>query len=93
MSPLEDRVLLLKDEAQQITSGGLYIPEMAQVKPNTAQVVAVGPGKVDKKGKIKPLDVKVGDRVLLTQYAGTEFKFEGHELIMLREDEILGVQE
>jgi chaperonin GroES len=91
--PLHDRILVKRLDEESKTSGGLFIPDSAKEKPIQAKVVAVGAGKRDKDGKIVPLDVKAGDRVLFSKYSGTEVKIDGEEHLILREDDILGVIE
>ena len=91
--PLHDRILVKRLDEETKTSGGLFIPDSAKEKPIQAKVVAVGAGKRDKDGKIIPLDVKAGDRVLFSKYSGTEVKIDGEEHLILREDDILGVIE
>jgi chaperonin GroES len=91
--PLRDRVLVKRVEQQEQRIGGIIIPDTAKEKPLHAKVVAVGNGRVTDEGKTVPVDVKVGDYVLVGKYAGTEFKLEGEEYLIVREDEILGVAE
>jgi chaperonin GroES len=91
--PLHDRVLVRRVEAEEKTAGGIIIPDTAKEKPQEGRIVAVGPGKRDKDGKRVPLDVKAGDRVLFAKWAGTEFKFDGQEQMIMKEDDILGVIE
>lgn len=90
--PLQDRILVRRVEEQEKSRGGIIIPDSAKERPMAGEVVAVGAGKRDD-GKVVPLDVKVGDRVLFGKYSGTEIKVEGLEHIILREEEILGVIE
>ena len=92
-TPLHDRVLVRRTEGDEKTSGGLIIPDSAKEKPQEGKVVAAGNGKVTEEGKVLPLDVKVGDKVLFGKYAGTEIKVDGKEYLMMREDDILGVVE
>lgn len=89
--PLNDRVLVVRVEEEQKTAGGIIIPDTAKEKPMEGEVVAVGPGKTDEKGTRRPLDLKAGDRVLFSKYAGTEIKIDGVEHLFMREDDILGV--
>ena len=90
--PLRDRILVERiDESEQRTVGGLIIPDTAREKPQQGRVVAIGKGRVNDKGEVFPLDVKVGDTVLFGKYAGTEIKIEGKEYLIVREDEVLGV--
>ena len=91
--PLHDRVLVKRVEEEQKTKGGIIIPDTAKEKPLEGVVVAVGSGKPLKNGKVAPLDVKEGDKVLFGKYSGTEVKVEGVEHLILREEEILGVIE
>ena len=91
--PLYDRVLVKRSEEETKTKGGIIIPSTAQEKPVQGVIVAVGKGKVLDDGKIKPLDVKKGDKVLFGKYSGTEVKIAGEEHLILREEDILGVVE
>src|SRR5579862_355204 len=92
--PLYDRILVKRIETEaEKTSGGLYIPDSAKEKPQEGEVVAVGKGKRLEDGKIVPLDVKAGDRILFGKYSGSEITIDGQELMIMREDEILGVLE
>ena len=91
--PLQDRVIVKRVEEEEKTKGGIIIPDTAKEKPMEGKVTAVGKGKVLKDGKIHPLDVKAGDRVLFGKYAGTEVKIDGEEHLIMREDDILGVIE
>ncbi|WP_305042954.1 co-chaperone GroES [Geoalkalibacter sp.] len=91
--PLHDRIIVERLEEETKTAGGLIIPDTAKEKPQQGRVVAVGHGKKTEDGKVLPLDVKVGDKVLFGKYAGTEIKIEGKEYLMMREDDILGVIE
>ena len=89
--PLHDRVIVERIEEEKMTAGGIIIPDSAKEKPLEGSVVAVGKGKSTEDGKVLPLDVKVGDKVLFGKYAGTEIKIDGKEYLMMREDDILGV--
>lgn len=89
--PLHDRILVRRMAEEEKTSGGLFIPDTAKEKPQRGEVVATGKGRVTEDGKILPLEVKAGDRVLFGKYAGTELKLEGQEYIMMREEDVLGV--
>jgi chaperonin GroES len=91
--PLQDRILIKRVQEEEKTKGGIIIPDTAKEKPVEGKVIAVGNGKVLEDGKVRPLDVKPGDRVLFSKYAGTEVKIEGDEHIIMREDDILGVIE
>ncbi|HXU34726.1 MAG TPA: co-chaperone GroES [Thermoanaerobaculia bacterium] len=89
--PLHDRVVVKRIEQGEQIRGGIIIPDTAKEKPQEAEVVAVGPGKLNDEGKRMPIDVKAGDRVLIGKYSGSEIKIDGEELVILREDEILAV--
>jgi chaperonin GroES len=91
--PLQDRVLVRRVAEEEKTKGGIIIPDSAKEKPAEGEVVAVGAGKADDKGKVRPLEVKKGDRVLFTKYSGNEVKIDGHEHLLLREDEVLAIVE
>ncbi|MDO8956759.1 MAG: co-chaperone GroES [Deltaproteobacteria bacterium] len=91
--PLQDRVIVKRVEEEGKTKGGIIIPDSAKEKPMEGKVIAVGKGKVLEDGKIHPLDVKVGDRVLFGKYSGTEVKIDEEEHLIMREDDILGVIE
>jgi len=91
--PLHDRILVQRLAQQETTKGGIIIPDTAKEKPIEGKVIAVGTGKVTESGKVQPLDVKAGDRILFGKYSGTEIKMGGEELLILREDEVLAVLE
>jgi chaperonin GroES len=91
--PLHDRILAKRLQEQEKTAGGLFIPDTAKEKPLEAEIIAVGNGKVLEDGKLRPLEVKKGDKVLIGKYSGSEVKLDGEEHIILREDDILGVIE
>lgn len=91
--PLHDRVLVLRIENQEKTAGGIIIPDTAKEKPQEGKVIAAGLGRRDDEGKRIPLNVKEGDRILFSRYAGTEIKIDGVEHMIMREDDILGVLE
>jgi chaperonin GroES len=91
LKPLEDRVLVLRIQEEEKTSGGIVIPDTAKEKPMQGKVIAVGPGKVDEKGKRIPMEVKKNDRVLFGKYAGNEIKIDGVEHLIMREDDILAI--
>lgn len=91
--PLYDRIVVKRIEEQETKIGGLFIPDSAKEKPQEGEVVAVGKGKRLDDGKVIPLDVKVGDRILFGKYSGNEIKIDGQELLMMREDEVLGILE
>ena len=89
--PLHDRVVVRRLEAEEKTAGGIIIPDTAKEKPMEGEVVAVGPGARGEDGKIQPLDVKAGDRVLFGKWSGTEVKLDGEDLIIMKESDIMGV--
>ena len=89
--PLHDRVVVRRIEQEEKTTGGIIIPDTAKEKPMEGEVVAVGPGARDDKGKLQPLDVKAGDRVLFGKWSGTEVKIDGQELLIMKESDIMGV--
>ncbi len=89
--PLHDRILVRRTAEEEKTAGGLYIPDTAKEKPQKGEIIACGKGRVTEDGKILPLEVKVGDRVLFGKYSGTELKIEGQEFLMMREEDILGI--
>ena len=89
--PLYDRVVVKRIETTEQMQGGLYIPDTAKEKPQEGEVVAVGKGKRLEDGKIIPLDVQVGDKILFGKYSGSEIKLDGEELLIMREDEVLGI--
>jgi chaperonin GroES len=89
--PLHDRILVKRLEEEKMTKGGLFIPDSAKEKPIQALVVAVGAGKRDKDGKVHPLDLKEGNRVLFSKYGGTEVKIDGEEHLIMREDDLLAI--
>ncbi len=89
--PLQDRIVVKRLAAEEKTAGGLIIPDTAKEKPIQGKVVAVGNGKVTKDGKVRPIDVKVGDTVLFGKYSGTEVKLDGEEHVLIREDDVLAV--
>ena len=89
--PLHDRVVVKRMEEERTSAGGIVIPDSATEKPMKGEVIAVGNGKVSDSGEIRPLDVKVGDQVLFGKYSGTEIKIDGDEVLIMREEDILGV--
>jgi chaperonin GroES len=89
--PLHDRVVVKRIEAEGKTKGGIIIPDTAKEKPQEGEIVAVGPGGRDETGKLIPMDVKAGDRVLFGKWSGTEVKLEGDELLIMKESDIMGV--
>ena len=91
--PLNDRVLVIREEEEQKSSGGIIIPDTAKEKPQRGKIVAAGPGKMGEDGNRIPLEVKKGDRVLFGKYAGTEIKLDGVEHIFMKEDDILSIVE
>jgi chaperonin GroES len=91
--PLQDRVIVKRLEEEEKTKGGIIIPDTAKEKPQEGKVIAVGKGKVTEDGKLIPLDVKVGDKILFGKYSGTEIKIGGEEHLIMREEDILGVIE
>ncbi len=91
--PLQDRILVKRIDEEETTKGGIIIPDTAKEKPQEGKVVAVGNGKVLEDGKVQKLDVKKGDRVLFSKYAGTEVNIDGDEHLIIREDDVLGVCE
>ena len=91
--PLHDRVVVRRVDSEEKTAGGIIIPDTAKEKPMEGEVVAVGPGARDDKGKVQPLDVKAGDRVLFGKWSGTEIKLDGQDLLIMKESDIMGVIE
>ena len=91
--PLNDRVLVVRVEEEQMTAGGIIIPDTAKEKPQEGKIISVGPGKMGDDGKRTPLNVKAGDKILFSKYAGTEIKIDGVEHLFMKEDDILGVLE
>lgn len=93
LKPLHDRILVRRKEEEEQRQGGIIIPDTAKEKPQEATVLAVGSGRISDDGKVQPLDVKEGDTVVFGKYAGTEVKVDGEELLIIREDDVLGVLE
>jgi chaperonin GroES len=93
LRPLHDRILIKRVEDKQTVKGGILIPDTAKEKPQEGAVVAVGTGRKDKDGKLVPLDVKAGDRILFGKFSGTEIKLDNEEYLILREEEVLGIIE
>jgi chaperonin GroES len=93
LRPLQDRIIVKRLEEESMTAGGLYIPDTAKEKPQKGEIIAVGKGKITEDGKVIPVDLKVGDKVLFGKYAGTEIKIDGADYLIMREDDILGVIE
>jgi len=91
--PLQDRILVKRIDEEETTKGGIIIPDSAKEKPQEGKVIAVGKGKIGDDGKVTPLDVKKGDRVLFSKYSGTEVNIDGEEHLIIREDDVLGVME
>ena len=91
--PLYDRIVVKRIEEQETKVGGLFIPDSAKEKPQEGEVIAVGKGKRNDEGKLIPLDVKAGDRILFGKYSGNEIKIDGQEYMIMREDEVLGILE
>jgi len=91
--PLHDRIIIKRIEEKESIKGGIIIPDSAKEKPQEGQVIAVGNGKKNEDGKVVPLDVKAGDRILFGKYSGTEIKLDDQEYLILREDEVLGILE
>ena len=89
--PLHDRVVVRRIEANEKTKGGIIIPDTAQEKPSEGEVIAVGPGGRDESGKLIPIDIKTGDRVLFGKWSGTEVKINGEDLLIMKESDILGI--
>jgi len=93
LKPLGDRIIVKATTAEEVTRGGIVLPDTAKEKPQEGEVVAVGPGKVLDSGKVAAMDVKVGDKVVYSKYGGTEIKLNGDEFVVLRQDDVLGVLE
>jgi chaperonin GroES len=90
-TPLHDRILVRRVEEAETTRGGIIIPDSAKDKPQEGEVISAGKGKINEDGKVRPLDVKEGDRILFGKYSGTEIKLDGEEFIIMREEEVLGI--
>jgi chaperonin GroES len=91
--PLHDRVVVRRVDAEEKSAGGIIIPDTAKEKPQQGEVIAVGPGARDENGKVNPLDVKVGNRVLFGKWSGTEVRIDGEDLLIMKESDIMGVLE
>ncbi|BCG83807.1 co-chaperone GroES [Mesorhizobium sp. 113-3-3] len=91
--PLHDRILVRRIKAEEKTAGGIIIPDTAKEKPQEGEVIAVGPGARDESGKLTPLDVKAGDRILFGKWSGTEIKLNGEDLLIMKESDVMGVIE
>jgi chaperonin GroES len=89
--PLHDRILVKRMAEEEKTAGGLFIPDTAKEKPQRGEIIATGKGRITEDGTVLPLEVKAGDKILFGKYAGTELKIDGHEFIMMREEDVLGV--
>jgi chaperonin GroES len=89
--PLHDRILVRRVEAEEKTAGGIIIPDTAKEKPQEGEVIAIGPGARDESGKLIPLDVKPGDRILFGKWSGTEIRLDGEELLIMKESDVMGV--
>jgi chaperonin GroES len=89
--PLHDRVVVRRIAAEEKTKGGIIIPDTAQEKPSQGEIIAVGPGGRDEAGKLIPIDLKVGDRILFGKWSGTEVKLNGEELLIMKESDIMGI--
>ena len=90
-TPLHDRILVRRVDEADTTRGGIIIPDSAKDKPQEGEVISTGKGKISEEGKVRPLDVKDGDRILFGKYSGTEIKLDGEDFIIMREEEVLGV--
>jgi len=93
LKPLADRIIVKATSAEEVTKGGIVLPDTAREKPQEGEVVAVGPGRVLDSGKVAAMDVKVGDKVIYSKYGGTEIKLNGDEFVVLRQDDVLGILE
>ena len=93
LKPLADRLVVEPIEQEEVTAGGIILPETAKEKPQQGKVIAAGPGRTDEDGKRSPMDVNVGDKVLYAKYSGTEIKLDGKKLLILRESDILAIVE
>ncbi len=91
--PLHDRIVVRRVEDERTSPGGIVIPDTAAEKPMQGEVIAAGNGKIQEDGTVRPLDVKIGDKVLFGKYAGTEIKLDGEEVLMMREDDVMGILE
>ena len=93
LKPLGDRIIVKASEAEEVTKGGIVLPDTAKEKPREGEVVAVGPGKVSESGALIPIEVKVGDKVMYAKYGGTEVKIGGEEYVILRQEDVLAISE
>ena len=91
--PLHDRVVVRRVKSEEKTAGGIIIPDTAQEKPQEGEIIAVGPGARDEAGKLVPLDVKTGDRILFGKWSGTEVKIDGEDLLIMKESDVMGIVE
>jgi chaperonin GroES len=91
--PLHDRVVVRRVESEEKTAGGIIIPDTAKEKPQEGEIIAVGPGARDEAGKLVPLDVKAGDRILFGKWSGTEVKIDGEDLLIMKESDVMGIIE
>ena len=91
--PLHDRVVVRRVESEEKTAGGIIIPDTAKEKPQEGEIIAVGPGARDESGKLIPLDVKAGDRILFGKWSGTEVKIDGEDLLIMKESDVMGIIE
>jgi len=91
VKPLADRILVRRIEPEEVKVGNLYVPDSAKEKPQEAEVIAVGPGKLDEKGKHMPMEVAVGQKILIGKYAGTDIQLNGKDHLILREDDVLAI--
>jgi chaperonin GroES len=93
LKPLSDRIIAKATGAEEVTKGGIVLPDTAKEKPQEGEVIAAGPGRLLDSGKVVPMDVKVGDKIIFSKYGGTEVKVDGEEYIILRQDDVLAVLE
>jgi chaperonin GroES len=93
LKPLADRIIVKAVTAEEVTRGGIVLPDSAKEKPQEGEVIAVGPGRLLDSGKVAAMDVKVGDKVVYSKYGGTEIKLNGDEFVVLRQDDVLGIVE
>jgi len=93
LKPLADRIIVKATTAEEVTKGGIVLPDSAKEKPQEGEVIAVGPGRLLDSGKVAAMDVKVGDKVVYSKYGGTEIKLNGDEFVVLRQDDVLGIVE
>jgi len=91
LKPLADRIIIKATTAEEVTRGGIVLPDSAKEKPQEGEVIAVGPGRLLDSGKVAAMDVKVGDKVVYSKYGGTEIKLNGDEFVVLRQDDVLGI--